>query len=148
MIESLLRCGHRLRLPGPVDVDAVARLVAALESRTCPSCGVRRMADTAALNPNVHFHAGVLDGVFRHPGRGRSPVFRAGRRLGRSDLAEILLTVRVRVQALLRRRGLSDDTAAQELAERAPMIAEARGRVGAGGGADPAAAVTPDHVLQ
>jgi len=76
-----------------------------------------------ALNLNVHFHALVLDGVFQDEGRDRPPVFRAGQRLRQADLADILLTVRLRIAALLRRRGLADEDAAQELADRSPTLA-------------------------
>jgi hypothetical protein len=79
-----------------------------------------------ALNLNVHFHALVLDGVFHQPKSGGAPVFRVGRRLRQGDLADILLTIRVRVAALLRRRGLLDQSAERDLAERSPMLAAAQ----------------------
>jgi hypothetical protein len=79
-----------------------------------------------ALNLNVHFHALVLDGVFhREPGRER-PAFRAARRMGEADLAEVLQTVTAKVLAALCRHGLSpdDETGALfDLAERSPALA-------------------------
>jgi len=81
-----------------------------------------------ALNLNVHFHALVLDGVFHERADGGAPVFRAGLTLGHGDLADVLLTIRVKIEALLRGRGLlaDDGAAAQELVERSPVLAQAQ----------------------
>jgi hypothetical protein len=58
-----------------------------------------------ALNLNVHFHALVLDGVFhKQPGQER-PAFRAARRMGEADLADVLQSVIARVSGVLRRAG-------------------------------------------
>jgi hypothetical protein len=79
-----------------------------------------------ALNLNVHFHALVLDGVFHRAAGRERPAFRAARRMGEADLAEVLQTVVAKVRAVLRRHGLSpdDETGALfDLAERSPALA-------------------------
>ena len=79
----------------------------------------------AALNLNVHVHALVLDGVFALEGDGR-PSFREGGSPSDDDVAEVLETVRRRVERLLDRRGYGvddDGFAPDRWAEEAPVLA-------------------------
>jgi len=65
----------------------------------------------SSVNLNPHFHALVLDGVFQtDPGRtARQPSFRPAPPLHDADVEGLLVRVRNRILALLRRRGYLDD---------------------------------------
>ena len=79
----------------------------------------------AALNLNVHIHALVLDGVFALEADGR-PAFREGGLPSDDDVAEVLETVRRRVERLLDRRGYGvddDGFAPDHWADDAPGLA-------------------------
>jgi len=59
----------------------------------------------SALNINVHFHARVLDGVFRRPAPGAPPVFHPLPAPTDEEIARILQHIHGRVMGRLRRRG-------------------------------------------
>ena len=60
----------------------------------------------SALNANTHFHALVLDGVYRAPNAWSAPTFHPAARITNAEVAELLSTIRSRVLRLCRRRGL------------------------------------------
>src|SRR5437867_758446 len=80
----------------------------------------------SGLNVNPHFHTLVLDGVFSHAGS-RALEFHPAPAPSDDDVAEVVATVRHRVQRLLVRRGLEpgDDATgpADRLAEDSPLLA-------------------------
>lgn len=83
-----------------------------------------------SLNLAPHFHALVLDGVFSRPGPESPPVFHATPEPTDGDIADILLTVRLRVRRLLERRGLVGVQAGDvpdPLREEAPLLAACYG---------------------
>lgn len=84
-----------------------------------------------ALNLNPHFHCLVLDGVYSRPDPRRPPLFHATAAPTDEDIADILLTVRVKTRRLLQRRGLApgepDVEIVDPLAEEAPLLAACYG---------------------
>ncbi len=80
----------------------------------------------SGLNVNPHFHTLGLDGVFSHAGS-RALEFHPAPAPSDDDVAEVVATVRHRVQRLLVRRGLEpgDDATgpADRLAEDSPLLA-------------------------
>jgi len=77
------------------------------------------------LNPNVHFHTLVLDGVFRNSATGSAPLHPASPPSD-EEVARLLATIRFRVRRLLRRRGLEGDadlTPPDSLAEESVALA-------------------------
>jgi hypothetical protein len=80
----------------------------------------------SALNLNVHLHALVLDGVLAKDGDGVVR-FHAAPTEAPSDLMARLVTIARRIQRLLARRGISDDSDGVELldpfADAAPTLA-------------------------
>ena len=71
----------------------------------------------SALNPHVHLHAWVTDGVFEQSADGSSVMFHAARPLTASDLATDTQRVRLRLVRWFRRKGfLSREAAADMLA--------------------------------
>jgi len=87
------------------------------------------------LNPNVHFHTLVLDGVFRNSATGSAPLHPASPPSD-EEVARLLATIRFRVRRLLRRRGLEGDndlTPPDSLAEESVALAAITSASVAGG---------------
>ncbi len=87
---------------------------------------VQRVSSDLRLNP--HWHAILLDGVFR-PGPDGKPEFVALPRLATDDVADLLQIIRVRIVRMLERRGViepgPDATLIDDgLAERDPALAQ------------------------
>jgi hypothetical protein len=87
--------------------------------------GFQRRAARRALNPNVHVHALVIDGVFVSEASGVA--FAPAGALSDLDVADLLATVVPRMHALLVRRGLAGEEgeggALDGSAEAAPTLA-------------------------
>ena len=89
---------------------------------------VQRVNSDFRLNP--HLHVLALDGVFVEELDGSSPKFKQLPHLRSSEVADLVTTIRIRVLALLTRRGVIEDSADQlvllpdGLAEDEPVLAQ------------------------
>jgi len=89
---------------------------------------VQRVNSDFRLNP--HLHSLALDGVFVEQVDGSPPKFTQLPHLTSSEVADLVTTIRIRVLALLTRRGVIEDNADQlvllpdELAEDEPVLAQ------------------------
>jgi hypothetical protein len=89
---------------------------------------VQRVNSDFRLNP--HLHVVALDGVFVEQLDGGPPKFRQLPHLKSIEVAELVTTIRIRVLALLVRRGVIEDTTEQlvllpdDLAESEPVLAQ------------------------
>ena len=89
---------------------------------------VQRVNSDFKLNPHLHIIA--LDGVFVEQLDGAPPEFRQLPHLTSSEVADLVTTIRIRVLALLTRRGVIEDSTDQlvllpdERAEDEPVLAQ------------------------
>jgi hypothetical protein len=89
---------------------------------------VQRVNSDFRLNP--HLHVLALDGVFVEQTDGTAPKFRQLPHLKSSEVADLVTTIRIRVLALLIRRGVIEDSTEQlvllpdELAEDEPVLSQ------------------------
>jgi hypothetical protein len=96
---------------------------------------VQRFASSLALN--VHLHALLLDGVYTCASPFERPVFHALPAPTDEDVAELCRTIRNRTLRLLQRRGLLDDTGAEDSQEEPGLLdvmaaASVQGRIALG----------------